>query len=57
MVNLLHLQTPPSIGLMTNGLNILDQMGMIDNINRYNVKRKVWERRDVNGNLRTSFNL
>lgn len=31
-----------SLGLMANSLNILDQLGMIDNINRYNVRCKVW---------------
>lgn len=45
-----------SVGLMPNGLRILDQLQMIDKINEYNVKRKVWEHRDGNGSLQASVN-
>jgi FAD dependent monooxygenase len=48
--------TGASVGLMPNGLRILDQLGMIDEFNEYNVKRGEWEHRDGNGNLGTSHN-
>lgn len=41
---------------MPNGLRILNQLGMIDEFNEYNVKRGEWEHRDGNGNLRASHN-
>ncbi|OKP14555.1 hypothetical protein PENSUB_13907 [Penicillium subrubescens] len=48
--------TGASVGLMPNGLRILDQLGMIHKFNEYNVKRGDWEHRDANGVLRTSHN-
>ena len=45
-----------SVGVLPNGLRILDQLGMIDSINKYNVKRQVWEHRDADGRLHASFN-
>jgi hypothetical protein len=39
---------------MPNGLRILDQMGMVDKFNEYNVKRGEWEHPDGNGVLQTS---
>lgn len=41
--------TPPvgaSIGLMPNGLRILDQLGIIDKVEAYSVPRASWEHRD-----------
>ncbi|KAF7715895.1 FAD-dependent monooxygenase [Penicillium ucsense] len=45
-----------SVGVLPNGLRILDQLGMINAINQYNVKRQVWEHRDADGKLHASFN-
>ncbi|KAJ5389111.1 uncharacterized protein N7496_000179 [Penicillium cataractarum] len=48
--------TGVSIGLMPNGLRILDQLGMIEKFDEYDVERKAWEHRDGHGNLQANFN-
>ncbi|OJD35345.1 fad binding domain protein [Diplodia corticola] len=40
-----------SLGLMPNGLRILDQIGLIDEVEEYAVAHDYWEYRDGNGTL------
>ncbi|KAB2580891.1 FAD-dependent monooxygenase bik2 [Lasiodiplodia theobromae] len=40
-----------SLGLMPNGLRILDQIGLIDEVEEYAVAHDYWELRDGNGTL------
>lgn len=40
-----------SIGLMPNGLRILDQIGVIDKVEQYSVPHGSWEHRDADGTL------
>ncbi|KAF2137188.1 uncharacterized protein K452DRAFT_236177 [Aplosporella prunicola CBS 121167] len=40
-----------SIGLMPNGLRILDQIGVIQDLEQYAVPHDAWEHRDGNGTL------
>ncbi|KAF4535882.1 FAD binding domain containing protein [Lasiodiplodia theobromae] len=43
-----------SIGLMPNGLRILDQIGVIDAIEEYRIPHDSWEHRDADGTLYSS---
>ncbi|KAL1617791.1 hypothetical protein SLS54_007570 [Diplodia seriata] len=40
-----------SIGLMPNGLRILDQIGVIDDVEEYKIPHDRWEHRDADGTL------
>lgn len=44
-----------SLGLNPNGLRILDQLGLIDQIEQYEALHQWWEHRDSQGRLHASL--
>lgn len=45
-----------SIGLMPNGLRILDQIGLLQDVEQYAVPHHSWEYRDSDGTLLNTLN-